>query len=163
MNISEIAQKTGLTAKAIRFYEEKALITPPDRGDNGYRYYRDGHIDELTLLRQAREVGFTLDECRELLSLFHNPNRHSADVKNTTLTKVAQIEKTIAELSAIRDRLLILAGSCPGDDGADCPIINHLAGGHHSHKKDASSHDSCNSDSSTVKKATHCCHKGKNL
>ncbi|MEG0277709.1 MAG: Cu(I)-responsive transcriptional regulator [Morganella sp. (in: enterobacteria)] len=129
MNISDIAQKTGLTPKAIRFYEDKSLITPPDRGENGYRYFSERHLDELTLLRQAKEVGFTLDECRELLALFRNPNRHAADVKSATLGKVKQIEKTITELSAIRDRLLQLAESCPGDDSADCPIIDHLSGG----------------------------------
>ncbi|AYA41000.1 Cu(I)-responsive transcriptional regulator [Xenorhabdus nematophila] len=128
MNISEIAHKTGLTSKAIRFYEEKALITAPMRGDNGYRYYQQKHIDELMLLRQAKEVGFTLEECRELLRLFHNPRRHSADVKTTTLQKVAEIEKTITELQKIKEKLLVLAAECPGDDGADCPIIEHLSG-----------------------------------
>ncbi|MDR0218818.1 MAG: Cu(I)-responsive transcriptional regulator [Enterobacteriaceae bacterium] len=127
MNISEIAQKTGLTSKAIRFYEEKNLITTPERGENGYRFYQQRHIDELILLRQAREVGFTVEECRELLRLFHNPNRHSIDVKTATLQKVAEIEKTITELQAIREKLLLLAAECPGDDGADCPIIEQLS------------------------------------
>ncbi|WP_445374147.1 Cu(I)-responsive transcriptional regulator [Photorhabdus tasmaniensis] len=128
MNISEIAQRTGLTSKAIRFYEEKELITPPKRGDNGYRYYQQKHIDELILLRQAKQIGFTLEECREFLVLFRNPNRHSADVKAATLHKVAEIEKTIKELQEIRSKLLSLAQECPGDDGAVCPIIDHLSG-----------------------------------
>ncbi|CDL83224.1 Cu(I)-responsive transcriptional regulator [Xenorhabdus szentirmaii] len=128
MNISEIAHKTGLTSKAIRFYEEKDLITAPKRGDNGYRYYQQKHVDELMLLRQAKEVGFTLEECRELLRLFRNPSRQSADVKAATLQKVAEIEKTMTELQKIKDRLLVLAAECPGDDGADCPIIEHLSG-----------------------------------
>ena len=128
MNISEIATKTGLTTEAIRFYEEKDLITPPHRGENGYRYYLPQHIEELTLLKQAREVGFSLEECRSLLMLLRNPSRHSADVKEATLKKVAEIEKTINELNAIRQRLLLLANECPGDDGAECPIINHLSG-----------------------------------
>ncbi|EYU17297.1 Cu(I)-responsive transcriptional regulator [Photorhabdus aegyptia] len=128
MNISEVAQKTGLTSKAIRFYEEKDLITPPARGDNGYRYYQQKHIDELTLLCQAKQVGFTLDECREFLVLFRNPNRHSADVKAATLHKVAEIEKAIKELQKMRSKLLALAEECPGDDGAECPIIDHLSG-----------------------------------
>ncbi|AOM42566.1 Cu(I)-responsive transcriptional regulator [Xenorhabdus hominickii] len=133
MNISEIAQKIGLTSKAIRFYEEKDLITAPERGDNGYRYYQQKHIDELMLLRQAKEVGFTLEECRDLLRLFRNPERHSADVKTATLQKAMEIEKTIAELQKIKEKLLALAAECPGDDGADCPIIEHLSGGcmHH--------------------------------
>ncbi len=81
MNISDVAKKTGLTSKTIRFYEEKALITAPIRSDNGYRHYSAKHVEELTLLRQARQVGFNLDECRELVALFNDPARHSADVK----------------------------------------------------------------------------------
>lgn len=98
MNISEIANKTGLTAKAIRFYEEKDLITPPGRGENGYRYYQAQHIEELTLLRQAREVGFNLEECRALLMLLRNPSRHSADVKEATLKKWLKLRKQLMSL-----------------------------------------------------------------
>lgn len=128
MNISEAAKKTGLTSKALRFYEEKGLITAPLRSENGYRRYAAKHLEELTLLRQARQVGFTLEECRELVVLFNNPQRHSADVKARTLYKVTEIEEHIRELNLMRDRLIALAASCPGDDSADCPIINDLAG-----------------------------------
>lgn len=128
MTISDVARKTGLTSKAIRFYEEKGLLTAPVRADNGYRHYTAKHLEELTLLRQARQVGFNLEECREMLSLFHNPQRHSAEVKAKTLSKAAEIEAHIYELSQMRERLLALAASCPGDDGAECPIINNLAG-----------------------------------
>ncbi len=83
MNISDVAKKTGLTSKAIRFYEEKGLVTPPLRSENGYRTYSQQHLDELTLLRRARQVGFNLEECRELVALFNDPSRHSADVKKT--------------------------------------------------------------------------------
>ncbi|MTD27048.1 Cu(I)-responsive transcriptional regulator [Erwinia sorbitola] len=128
MNISDVAKKTGLTPKAIRFYEEKGLVTPPLRTENGYRSYSAKHLEELTLLRQARQVGFNLDECREMVSLFNNPQRHSADVKARTLSKVREIENHISELQLMRQKLLDLAASCPGDESADCPIINHLAG-----------------------------------
>ncbi len=128
MNISDVAKKTGLTSKTIRFYEEKALITAPIRSDNGYRHYSARHVEELTLLRQARQVGFNLDECRELVALFNDPARHSADVKARTLQKVAEIEKHISDLGEMRQRLLTLAEQCPGDEGAECPIINNLAG-----------------------------------
>jgi len=134
MNISDVAKKTGLTSKAIRFYEEKGLLTAPARGENGYRNYTAKHLEELTLLRQARQVGFNLEECREMLLLFHNPQRHSAEVKARTLDKVAEIEAHISELNLMRERLLALAASCPGDDSADCPIINNLAGCCHSVK-----------------------------
>ncbi|HDW1411432.1 TPA: Cu(I)-responsive transcriptional regulator [Klebsiella oxytoca] len=128
MNISDVAKKTGLTSKAIRFYEEKGLVTPPLRSENGYRSYSQQHLDELTLLRQARQVGFNLEECRELIFLFNDPSRHSADVKRRTLEKVAEIERHISELQGMRTQLLVLADSCPGDDSADCPIIDNLSG-----------------------------------
>ncbi|MEN5016453.1 Cu(I)-responsive transcriptional regulator [Erwinia sp. Eh17-17] len=136
MNISDVAKKTGLTSKAIRFYEEKGLVTPPLRTDNGYRSYSAKQLEELTLLRQARQVGFSLDECREMVSLFNDPERHSADVKARTLSKVRDIEAHISELQQMRQKLLDLAASCPGDDSAECPIINHLAGCCHSGKSD---------------------------
>jgi len=128
VNISDVAKKTGLTSKAIRFYEEKGLVTPPLRSENGYRSYTQKHLDELTLLRQARQVGFNLDECGDLVNLFNNPARHSADVKSRTLEKVAEIERHILELQSMRDQLLALAESCPGDESADCPIIDNLSG-----------------------------------
>lgn len=134
MNISDVAKKTGLTSKAIRFYEEKGVVTAPFRSDNGYRTYTQRHLDELTLLRQARQVGFNLEECRELVNLFNDPSRHSADVKSRTLQKVADIEKHISELQAMRQQLLALAQSCPGDDSADCPIIDNLSGCCHRQK-----------------------------
>ncbi len=92
MNISDVAKFTGLTSKAIRFYEEKGLVTPPMRSENGYRTYTQQHLNELTLLRQARQVGFNLEESGELVNLFNDPQRHSADVKRRTLEKVAEID-----------------------------------------------------------------------
>jgi MerR family copper efflux transcriptional regulator len=128
VNISDVAKRTGLTSKAIRFYEEKGLVTPPLRSDNGYRSYTQKHLDELTLLRQARQVGFNLEECGELVNLFNDPGRHSADVKARTLQKVADIERHITELQGMREQLLTLAEACPGDNSADCPIIDNLSG-----------------------------------
>lgn len=128
MNISDVAKKTGLTSKAIRFYEQKGLVTPPLRGENGYRSYNQQHLNELTLLRQARQVGFNLEECGELVNLFNDPARHSADVKARTLQKVAEIERHISELQAMRTQLLTLAEACPGDEGAYCPIMDNLSG-----------------------------------
>ncbi|CAO97500.1 Cu(I)-responsive transcriptional regulator [Erwinia tasmaniensis] len=134
MNISNVAKKTGLTSKAIRFYEEKGLVTPPLRTENGYRSYSAKHLEELTLLRQARQVGFNLEQCREMIGLFNDPARHSADVKARTLEKAAEIEAHISELQLMRQKLLDLAASCPGDDGAECPIMDHLSGCRHAIK-----------------------------
>lgn len=94
MNISDVAKKTGLTSKAIRFYEEKGLVTPPLRSENGYRSYTQLHLDELTLLRQARQVGFNLEECGELVNLFNDPKRHSADVKKRTTERWPKLNAT---------------------------------------------------------------------
>lgn len=131
MNISDVARKTGLSSKAIRFYEEKGIMTPPQRSANGYRSYVGHHIEELTLLRQARQVGFSLEECRELVGMFNDPHRHSADIKARTLRKVSDIDRQMQELQQMRQRLITLADSCPGDDGAECPIIDGLSGSCH--------------------------------
>lgn len=133
MNISDVARKTGLTPKAIRFYEEKGIVTPPLRADNGYRIYSQKHLDELLFLHQARQVGFTLEECQQLLQLFNDPRRHSIDVKIRTLQKITEIEQHIQSLEAMRKQLVTLAQACPGDEQAACPIIDSLSscqGGH---------------------------------
>ncbi len=88
-------------------------MTPPLRSENGYRTYTQKHLNELTLLRQARQVGFNLEECGELVNLFNDPRRHSADVKKRTLEKVAEIERHISELQSMRDQLLALADVVP--------------------------------------------------
>lgn len=126
MNISEVAKLTGLTAKAIRFYESKGIIKEASRGANGYRQYTQHQVDELLLIRRSRLVGFSLDECQELLSLSNNPNRRSADVKQKTLEKVSEIETKIEELERMKKTLLDLADACPGDDSNDCQIIKGL-------------------------------------
>lgn len=102
-------------------------MTPPMRSENGYRTYTQQHLNELTLLRQARQVGWH-GRGGELVNLFNDPQRHSADVKRRTLEKVAEIERHIEELQSMRDQLLALANACHGDDSADCPIIENLSG-----------------------------------
>ena len=127
MNITNISKQTALTPKTIRFYEEKGLITPPLRSANGYRQYNQNHIKELNLLHQARVVGFSLPECKELLELYNNPHRRSADVKAKTLSKIADIEQQIEKLQQMKGQLMELAAQCPGDNSEDCPIINGLS------------------------------------
>lgn len=138
MNITEIAQKIGLTPKSIRFYEEKGLITPPARAANGYRQYNAVHIEELTLLHQARQVGFTLPVCKELLELYKNPHRRSADVKERTMARIAEIDTQIQQLRFMRQKLMGLARQCPGDDSENCPIIHGLSCPHCSGNGDKS-------------------------
>ncbi len=126
MNISDVA-KNRANQQDDSFYEEKALITAPIRSDNGYRHYSARHVEELTLLRRAAG-GLQPDECRELVALFNDPARHSADVKARTLQKVAEIERHISELGEMRQRLLALADQCPGDEGRSAPSSTTLAG-----------------------------------
>ena len=127
MNITDIAKLTALTPKSIRFYEQKGLITPPVRSANGYRQYNQNHVNELNLLHQARAVGFSLPECKELLELYKNPHRRSADVKAKTLAKIEDIEQQIRKLTQMKQQLTELAQQCPGDNSQDCPIINGLS------------------------------------
>lgn len=127
MNINQIAKLTKLTAKAIRFYEEKGLITAPERAANGYRQYNQQHIDELTLIHHARSIGFSLAESQQLLRLYRDPQRRSAEVKQYTLNKIAAIDNQIQKLIAMKNYLEQLANQCPGNESQHCPIIENLA------------------------------------
>ncbi|WP_047044581.1 Cu(I)-responsive transcriptional regulator [Vibrio mexicanus] len=126
MNIGAIAELTGLSAKSIRLYEDKGLITLPNRSESGYREYTNQHVQELTLIAKSRKAGFSLVECAELASLARNPNRKSCDVKKQTENKLEEIEVRIKELKEIQKQLESWVSSCPGDSNSDCPIIDDL-------------------------------------
>ncbi|MEP1442777.1 MAG: Cu(I)-responsive transcriptional regulator [Hyphomicrobiales bacterium] len=127
MNIGRAAELTDLPAKTIRFYEEIELIKP-SRASNGYRDYSDEDIHRLKFLQRARSLGFSIDECRTLFSLYEDEGRASADVKAIALTKIEAVDAKIRELQSLRDTLSHLAESCNGDNRPDCPIIRDLAG-----------------------------------
>ncbi len=127
INISEVAEKTGLTAKTIRFYEAKGVISPAPRGANGYRYYNQNHIAELLLIKRSRMIGFSLDECRELLALSTDTGRQSRDVKEKAQQKLKEIDNKINELLQMKKTLEALTVQCPGDKTAKCPILEGLA------------------------------------
>lgn len=127
MNIGRAAELTNLPAKTIRFYEEIALIKP-QRANNGYRDYSDDDIHRLKFLQRARSLGFSIDECRTLFSLYEDEERASADVKVIALTKIDAVDAKIRELQSLRDTLSHLAETCNGDNRPDCPIIRDLAG-----------------------------------
>ena len=127
MNIGEASERTSLPPKTIRYYEEIDLVTP-ERGTNGYRRYSDKDVHRLRFLQRARSLGFSIDECRLLLSLYQDRHRASADVKALALDKVAEIDRKIDELQSLRLTLSALAEQCHGDDKPDCPIIDDLAG-----------------------------------
>ena len=127
MNIGHTAERTGLPAKTIRYYEEIGLVRP-QRAANGYRDYGEADLHRLGFLQRARSLGFTIDECRLLLSLYDDTHRASADVKAIAVAKIGEIDRKIAELKSLKSTLGTLADHCHGDDRPDCPIINDLAG-----------------------------------
>ncbi|MFZ2103258.1 MAG: Cu(I)-responsive transcriptional regulator [Oricola sp.] len=129
MNIGTAAERANLPAKTIRYYEEIGLLAPA-RAGNGYRDYSDKDVHRLRFLQRSRSLGFTIDECRLLLSLYDDKHRASADVKAVALEKVAEIDRKIADLQSLRDTLAKLARHCHGDGRPDCPIIDDLAGRH---------------------------------
>lgn len=127
MNIGQAAAATGVSAKMIRYYESIALIPAGKRTDAGYRIYGDNDLHTLRFVKRARQLGFSLDQIRDLLSLWQNKERASADVKAIAQGHVAQLNQRIAELTEMRDTLQTLAGCCHGDDRPDCPILQSLA------------------------------------
>lgn len=127
MNIGEAAQASGVSAKMIRYYESIGLVDAPPRSEGGYRRYDERAVHTLRFVRRARNLGFSLDEIRGLLSLWHDRRRASADVKALTLKHVADLEVKIAELAAMRDTLRALAEACSGDERPDCPILSDMA------------------------------------
>jgi MerR family copper efflux transcriptional regulator len=128
MNISAAARHSNLPAKTIRYYEEIELVRP-GRSENGYRDYSEDDVHRLKFLQRSRGLGFTIDECRLLLSLYEDKNRASADVKAIALAKVEEVDRKIVELKSLRATLATLASDCHGDDRPDCPIMDDLAGG----------------------------------
>lgn len=126
MNIGEVADRSGLPAKTIRYYEDIGLVKPL-RDSNGYRAFRESDLHKLAFLGRARALGFTIDDCRTLLALYEDQSRESADVKRVATEHLGHIEEKIAALQAMRETLSTLIASCAGDHRPDCPILEDLA------------------------------------
>ena len=127
MNIGEAARLTRLNPKTIRFYEDIKLVVP-SRAENGYRTYDEVEIHRLQFVQRSRSLGFTIEDCRNLLSLYEDRDRASADVKAIALNHLDQIERKITELEGLKQTLGELAERCHGDDRPDCPILEDLSG-----------------------------------
>jgi Cu(I)-responsive transcriptional regulator len=127
LNIGEAAKRSGLTAKTIRFYEDIGLVPAAGRDPNGYRRYGEHEVALLRFVHRARSLGFTVEHCRELLALYEDRERASADVKALALARISDIERKIEELEAMKATLEHLAERCHGDDRPHCPILEDLA------------------------------------
>jgi len=127
MNIGQAAKKSGVPAKTIRYYEEIGLIPAAGRTASGYRDYADTEVETLKFINRARSLGFSVHDVGDLLALWRDRGRASADVRRIAQGHVVAVERKIAELQAIKQTLEGLIHRCHGDDRPDCPILEGLA------------------------------------
>ncbi|ARP81392.1 Cu(I)-responsive transcriptional regulator [Bordetella genomosp. 8] len=127
MNIGQAAAASGITAKMIRYYESIGLTRSPERTDAGYRIYSHNDVHTLRFLRRARDLGFSVEQMRDLLALWRDRSRASADVKRIAMRHVAELESKAQALQQMADTLHHLADHCHGDDRPECPIMEELA------------------------------------
>lgn len=131
MNIGEAARASGVSAKMIRYYEETGLIPPVGRTGSGYRTYGPKEVQVLRFVRRARDLGFPMEKVADLLALWRDRTRVSADVKELAEAQVRALEQRIREMEEMKAALAHLVQACAGDDRPDCPILDDL-GGHRS-------------------------------
>jgi len=127
MNIGEVAKASGVSAKMIRYYEQIGLIPKAVRSEAGYRSYSASEVHALRFIRRARDLGFSVEQITQLLALWRDRSRASADVKSVALKHIAELKGRIADLQAMSQTLEHLVAHCQGDDRPDCPIIEDLA------------------------------------
>ena len=133
MHISVASKAAGLPVKTVRYYADIGLVSEPFRSESGYRSYDRSAVQKLVFVRRAREFGFSIDECRELLSLYEDQHRSSADVKRIATKRLEEIAQKQRELQSLHDELAHLVDACKGDDRPDCPIIDSLGNRHADH------------------------------
>ena len=127
LTIGKVAERAGVGVETVRFYEREGLIKQPPRPRRGYRQYPQRTVSELRFIRRAQNLGFSLREVDELMSLRFDPAAKSGDVKSRAEAKVAEIEEKISDLQRMRDVLLKLTAACSGDlPVADCPILEAM-------------------------------------
>lgn len=127
MNISAAAERSGVSAKMIRYYEAVGLLMPAERRDNGYRDYGDSDVAMLQFVRRTRDLGFSLEEVGALLALWRDRRRSSRAVRRLAEKHLANIEARMAEMRTLSRTLKKLVRACHGDDRPDCPILDDLA------------------------------------
>ena len=128
LTIGAVAKRVGVAIDTIRYYEREGLLPEPQRRASGYRSYGEGTISQLRFIRRAKDLGFTLEEIRQLLALSADRQRGVKAVKQRAQQRLAALEQRIAELQRVRDGLAQLVASCPGHGKPeDCPILRALA------------------------------------
>lgn len=128
MNIGQASEASGVSQRMIRHYEKIGLIPAPPRRDSGYRDYCDADLHRLSFIANARDLGFPIEDIRQLLDLWNDTERSSAEVKALAMARADELQRKAVALEAMRRTLVALAGRCHGDDRPDCPIIASLAG-----------------------------------
>lgn len=130
MNIGEAAAASGVSAKMIRYYESIGLITGVSRTEAGYRVYSGDDVHTLRFIRRARDLGFSVEQMGNLLALWSDRSRASADVKRIAIEHVNELERKMREIRDMAKTLRHLADHCQGDGRPHCPIIEDLSEGH---------------------------------
>ena len=126
MNIGKLSQSVGISAKMIRYYEHIGLIPIVGRSNAGYRSYTTQDAERLKFIRSSRSLGFSVAEIADLLDLWNNKNRQSADVKQMALSHIEKLEIRIQELQKMTNTLQDLINCCAGDERPNCPILDGL-------------------------------------
>ena len=127
MNIGQAAERSGVSAKMVRHYESLGLLPRIGRTESGYRQYADKEVHTLRFIRRARDLGFSMAEIAQLLKLWQNRRRASSDVKRIALVHVADLDRRMDEMAAMKRTLERLADCCHGDERPNCPILDELA------------------------------------
>ena len=133
MNIGQAAAASGVSAKMIRHYESIGLLPEAERTESGYRQYGERELHTLRFVRRSRDLGFSLDEIKQLLALWQDRSRPSREVKALAQSHVKALDEKIAEMQAMKATLQNLVQHCHGDDRPDCPILESLEAGACSH------------------------------
>ncbi len=127
LNIGKVAQRAGIGVETVRFYERRGLVDEPPRSASGYREYPAAVVSRFRFIKRAKELGFTLEEIKELLSLRLDPATTCADVKSRTEAKIAEVEAKIRSLRKMKTALVRLSTACSGrGTGSECPILEAL-------------------------------------
>jgi len=127
VKIGLVAKLSNLTVKTVRYYADISIVNPGRNPKTGYRSYSSDDLAKLQFIRKARQFNFTIDECRELLSLYQDKNRSSKEVKRLTMEKILEIDTKLEELNSLKNQLKHLVSNCQGNDRPDCPILDALS------------------------------------